>query len=92
MTVNPDERNAELQAWRARHFGELDKTLEILKTIRDNPDSKDKDRVDAAKSIARILDAMSPEKIDKGPAKPKNEKKHELTDDEWDDISRRLSN
>jgi hypothetical protein len=52
-----------LTAWRASHFAELEATLRVLVSIRDNPDAKDKDRTEACKGIGRLLSAMSPEKV-----------------------------
>lgn len=48
-------------AWREKHLHELDKTLEVWKSVRDDPGASDKDRIEAGKSIARLLGAMSPE-------------------------------
>jgi hypothetical protein len=47
--------------WREKHLHELDKTLEVWKSVRDDPDSSYKDRIEAGKAIARLLGAMSPE-------------------------------
>jgi len=44
------------------HKDELNKTLEVLISIRDNLDEKSKDRIDAGRSIARMLGALAPEK------------------------------
>jgi hypothetical protein len=56
-------------AWRLEHKDELNKTLEVLISIRDNLDEKSKDRIDAGRSIARMLGALAPEK--EGEAKKK---------------------
>jgi CO dehydrogenase/acetyl-CoA synthase delta subunit len=80
--VNAEDKQAALAEWRARHFEELDLTLTVLKSIRDNPRAKDKDRVDASKAIARMLDAVTPEKIEKGSGagqQKKNRDKPELS-------------
>jgi hypothetical protein len=52
-----------LTEWRLTHFAELEATLSVLKSIRDNPEAKDKDRTEACKGIGRLLSAMSPEKV-----------------------------
>jgi len=52
-----------LTEWRASHFSELDATLSVLVSIRDNPEAKDKDRIEASKGVGRLLSAMSPEKV-----------------------------
>jgi hypothetical protein len=52
-----------LTSWRASHFPELEATLNVLVSIRDNPKAKDKDRIEASKGVGRLLSAMSPEKV-----------------------------
>jgi CO dehydrogenase/acetyl-CoA synthase delta subunit len=52
-----------LTEWRRSHFSELEATLNVFKSIRDDPEAKDKDRIEAAKGVGRLLSAMSPEKI-----------------------------
>ena len=37
--------------------------LSVLKGIRDDPDAKDKDRIEAARVMGRMMDVLSPEKI-----------------------------
>jgi hypothetical protein len=59
----PKPKHAELAAWRQSHFAELEATLLVLKSIRDNTEAKDKDRTEACKGIGRLLSAMSPEKV-----------------------------
>jgi len=63
-----------VQSWRLEHKDELNKTLEVLIGIRDNLDEKAKDRIDAGRSIARMLGALAPEKesaVKKSPDKPR---------------------
>jgi hypothetical protein len=52
-----------LTAWRASHFAELEATLKVLVSIRDDPEAKDKDRIEASKGVGRLLSALSPEKV-----------------------------
>ena len=52
-----------LTAWRRSHFSELETTLSVLKGIRDDPDASNKDRIEASKSVGRLLSALSPEKV-----------------------------
>jgi hypothetical protein len=52
-----------LTEWRLTHFAELENTLKVLVSIRDNPEAKDKDRIEASKGVGRLLSAMSPEKV-----------------------------
>ena len=58
-----EDNAGELREWRASHFSELEATLTVLKGIRDDPDAKAKDVIEAAKGIGRLLAALSPEKI-----------------------------
>jgi hypothetical protein len=63
-----------VQAWRRDNKHELDRTLAVLIGIRDNEDEGAKNRIDAGRSIARMLGALSADKEDKekkGPEKPK---------------------
>ena len=82
----------ELQAWRESHFAELGKTLEVLKSIRDDPEASSKDRIEASKSIGRMLSAMSPSRG--GEIKKAEVKKveHKPTEEEWLEIDKRLAN
>ena len=50
-----------LSDWREKNIAELDKTLAVWITVRDDPSSSDKDRIEAGKAVARLLGAMSPE-------------------------------
>jgi hypothetical protein len=60
-STKPRKRRDIVADWREKHLHELDKTLEVWKSVRDDPDSSDKDRIEAGKAIARLLGAMSPE-------------------------------
>jgi hypothetical protein len=62
----PRKKRDILQDWRTTNIGELDKTLEVWKTVRDDPSSSDKDRIEAGKAIARLLGAMSPDSAKAG--------------------------
>jgi hypothetical protein len=59
----PKKKDDGLTEWRQSHFAELEATLSVLKSIRDNTGAKDKDRTEACKGIGRLLSAMSPEKV-----------------------------
>lgn len=53
-----------LQDWRREHWktiAEANRT--ILEGIRDNPEAKDRDKIEAAKALARLADCLSPEKV-----------------------------
>lgn len=54
-----------LAEWRRKHFKEMDANLKINIEIRDNTNEKAKDRIDASKTIARMLGTLAPEKIEK---------------------------
>jgi hypothetical protein len=56
--------------WRADHKDELDKTLNVLIGIRDDIEQKAKDRIDAGRSIARMLGSMTPEREEDKKAAP----------------------
>lgn len=61
-TKGPAKKRRDLiSEWRAQNLAELDKTMRVWVTVRDDPDSSDKDRIEAGKAIARLLGAMSPE-------------------------------
>jgi hypothetical protein len=53
-------KSKELAGWRDSHFAELEATLNVFKGIRDDPEASDKDRIEAGKSIGRMLSAMTP--------------------------------
>ena len=53
----------ELKRWRESHLGELETTLLVFREIRDNPKALNKDRLEAGKSIGRLLAAMAPERV-----------------------------
>jgi len=78
-----------LAEWRRRHFKEMDINLKINKEIRDNPEEKAKDRIDASKTIARMLGTLAPEKIEKKEAEKKKESP--FTKAEADEINDRFS-
>jgi chaperonin cofactor prefoldin len=61
--ASKDESQKELTAWRASHFAELEATLRVFKEVRDDPEASNKDRIEAGKSIGRLLSAMAPEKV-----------------------------
>ena len=88
----PKVKHTELVAWRQHHFAELESTLKVLKEIRDDPEASHKDRIEASKSIGRLLSAMSPSKAGAGkpPGKDKANKQ-DFTDEELDEIRSRLA-
>jgi len=57
----------DLAAWRATHFKELEESLKVAMSIRDDPDAGAKNRIEAVKIIARMLDGLKPEKEDTRP-------------------------
>jgi hypothetical protein len=65
------KRDDVVQKWRSDNKDELDRTLAVMVGIRDDPDQKAKDRIDAGRSIARMLGGLAPEREDKkSPPKP----------------------
>ena len=69
-----------LAEWRRKHFKEMNANLKINVQIRDDPDEKAKDRIDASKTIARMLGTLAPEKIEK--KEVAKEKESPLTDED----------
>lgn len=70
-----------LAEWRKANFKEIQKCLEVARAIRDDGEASNKDRIEAIKSIARMLAALAPERI----AATKNvsgDENKELTQDE----------
>jgi len=58
MEPTKKEREEALAEWRARHWAEMDKSLEVLVTIRDSA-LLPKDRIEAVKGITRMLGGTS---------------------------------
>lgn len=58
--------------WRERNLAELDRNLATWKAIRDDHEASDKDRIEAAKAIARQMGALSPD-----PKKTEREEKRD---------------
>ena len=83
-------KSKELAEFRANNFGELKKTLKVLISVRDSPDTSAKDKIEASKAIGRMLSAMSPAKT--GDAKPVKQVEAKPTEDEWAEIESRLAN
>ena len=65
MIVSDDKtsgrRKDVISEWRASHLDELDRNLSTWRSIRDDHEASDKDRIEAAKSIARQMGALSPD-------------------------------
>lgn len=78
-----------LAEWRQKHFAEMKTNLEIAKEIRDDSTAKAKDRIDAIKTISRMLGTLAPEKIEKRADKPKKESP--LTEAENQEINDKFS-
>jgi hypothetical protein len=62
----PKKRRDIVADFRQAHVEELEKTLKVLVSIRDDTDAGDKERTEAGKSILRLLGAMSPESTKAG--------------------------
>ena len=61
--VVPRGKTKILAEWRARHFEELEATLQVLRSIRDCETASNKDKIEASKSLGRLLGALQPEKV-----------------------------
>ena len=59
--------------WRRKHFKEMETNITIAIDIRDDTDQKAKDRIDAIKTISRMLGTLAPEKIEKKEVAKKEE-------------------
>ena len=78
-----------VSTWRGKNADELDKCLEVLKTIRDDPEAKDKDKIDATIAIGRLLGAvMADGRSAKG--RPVDTKKPEHTKSVRDEVEKWL--
>jgi len=77
------KQNDIAQEWRLAHKDELDKTLAVLISIRDDEGETAKSRIDAGRAIARMLGAMSPEKEE---VKPKEKTMRTATERGLDEL------
>lgn len=75
--------------WRANHRDELDHSLDVLKSIRDSEEAKDKDRIDAAIAIAKLLGAVNDSKVKSESVSKPSPRKDQLAEIE-DYISKKL--
>lgn len=75
------KKAGDLAAWRKANFKEIQKCLEVARAIRDDAEASNKDRIEAIKSIARMLAALAPERIAATKGTTGDENK-ELTQDE----------
>ncbi len=88
MTEPKRSKRDIISDWREKNIAELDENLRVWKSIRDDNQSSDKDRIEAAKSIARQLGAMAPDaaaqkaglSADTSQPKHKDAKRTELED------------
>jgi hypothetical protein len=55
--------NKDLAVWRRKHFKELEATLKVAREIRDDSTANKRDRIEAAKLVARLLHGLQPEKV-----------------------------
>ena len=89
--VKADGKAAALASWRAKHFSQLELSLQAAIQIRDDPGTRAKERIEAIKTIGRLLDAMSPEKVVPTKTPSTNGKKENRpTAEEWKVINARL--
>lgn len=84
-------KSKELADFRAKHFEELERTIDVFRQIRDDPKASHKDRIEAGKSIGRMLSAMSPAKAGETKQASQPASQAKPTDEEWAEIERRLS-
>lgn len=66
------ERIEALAEWRKSNWKKiLKKNQKVLESIRDDPEAKDKDKIEAAKLLARMADIITPERITTASTTPK---------------------
>ena len=71
---NEKERAEALASWRSKNWRKVLKdNMKVLEVIRDDMEAKDSDRIDAAKTLARMADILSPEKTIQVQNKPKKD-------------------
>ena len=78
-----------LNEFREKHLHELEETIQVFIEIRDNPEAQDRNRIEAGKSVARMLAALQPDRQ----VQPKETKKKDeevFTKDEEKDILDRV--
>jgi len=71
-------------AFREKHFKtEMETNLKVAQSVRDSKTAKDKDRIDAIKTIARMVGGLQPERATtQAPTKGEQQATRELTTDE----------
>jgi len=96
--TKPSEKQqyqADLLDWRRKHFGELETNMAVLKELRDKKDVPPKERIEAAKAIARHLSGLQSErpssKFSGGTADTGQEKTFPLSEEERAALDKLLS-
>jgi len=63
MTVAKKKAHKEaLDEFRQKHLKELEKTIQVFISIRDNEAEQARNRIEAGKSVARMLAALQPDR------------------------------
>lgn len=57
------KKSDNLTEWRKTNFAETQRCLEVARSIRDDPEATNKDRIESIKAIARMLGSLAPERI-----------------------------
>jgi len=57
-----------LSEWREKNMIELNACLDVAKAVRDDPGATARDRIEAVKTIGRLLSALTPDRVP--PKKP----------------------
>lgn len=60
-----------LDEFRRKHIKELEQTIQVFISIRDNEDEQARNRIEAGKAVARMLSALQPDRQ----VQPKDDKK-----------------
>lgn len=87
-----DDKEPDLTEWRRKHRTEiLTENYQTWKMIRDDPEASNKDRIEAAKNIARMAAVLSPETVSEKIKAKEDVPKRELTDKERAQVQELLS-
>ena len=78
IKMDKKEYKEELLKFRFKYIKEMDNSMKVAISIRDNDDAKDKDKNEAMKYIARSLGGLTPETVTKSTAQVATFSKEQL--------------
>lgn len=77
------EKDEALASWRRENWRKImDANQSILENIRDSKTAQDKNKIDAAKTLARMADILSPEKVTSATVRAKAQAKADVGEQE----------